>query len=437
MSRTFPALVTAAVMTLAATVGARQDNPHATATVKEVMLALTIPASDAIFSAAFETPKDAQAWTDVRQSALTLAESGDLLMTGGRAKDNSTWLDMSRALVTQAQAALKAIDAKDADALARRASDVTCKTCHDRYARRSGDATAVHGEVKGTPCTRRRRISGFVYRTRSSQAPHRSDIISTRSSSSKMRAGQRSSCTRSSRSRSRPRTTGASDTWTRSIRRSPRSWRTFPRHDDYALSPDAYAEHISRIKRSVKIPIIGSLNGTSPESWLKFARIIEQAGADALELNLYEVVADLVTPATTVEATFAGIVAEVKRILRIPVAVKVLPYFTAFGDMARRLDRAGADALVLFNRFYQADIDITTMKATPRVVLSTNSELLLRLQWLAILHGRDPPGTCHHGRRLGARGWHQGNPGGRRRGADGVGGPSPRPDLSGHDARRA
>jgi dihydroorotate dehydrogenase (fumarate) len=168
----------------------------------------------------------------------------------------------------------------------------------------------------------------------------------------------------------------------------------FPASDEYALSPDAYAEHISRIKRSVKIPIIGSLNGTSPESWLKFASIIEQAGADALELNLYEVVADLVTPAAAVEATFAGIVAEVKRILRIPVAVKVLPYFTTFGSMARRLDKAGADALVLFNRFYQADVDITTMKATPRVTLSTNSELLLRLQWLAILHGRIRPGLA-------------------------------------------
>jgi len=162
----------------------------------------------------------------------------------------------------------------------------------------------------------------------------------------------------------------------------------FPASDDYALSPDAYAEHISRIKRSVKIPIIASLNGTSPESWLKFARIIDQAGADALELNLYEVIADLVTSAAAVEAAFARIVADVKRIVSIPVAVKVLPYFTAFGAMARQLEKAGADALVLFNRFYQADIDTTTMKVTPRVALSTNSELLLRLRWLAILHGR-------------------------------------------------
>jgi dihydroorotate dehydrogenase (fumarate) len=168
----------------------------------------------------------------------------------------------------------------------------------------------------------------------------------------------------------------------------------FPDRDDYAFDPDAYAEHISRIKRAVRIPIIASMNGTSPESWLKFARIIEQAGADALELNLYEVIADLVTPAAAVEATFAGIVAEVKRIVSIPVAVKVQPYFTAFGAMARRLDKAGADALVLFNRFYQADIDIATMKMTPQVALSASNELLLRLQWLAILHGRIRPGLA-------------------------------------------
>jgi len=168
----------------------------------------------------------------------------------------------------------------------------------------------------------------------------------------------------------------------------------FPGRDDYVLGPDDYAEHLARVKQAVKIPVIGSLNGTSPESWLKFARVIEQAGADALELNLYEVVANLATPAAAIEAKLAGIVAEVKRIVRIPVAVKVLPYFTSFGDMARQLDSAGADALVLFNRFYQADIDIKTMKVTPQVALSTSSELLLRLRWLAILYGRVRPGLA-------------------------------------------
>jgi len=171
----------------------------------------------------------------------------------------------------------------------------------------------------------------------------------------------------------------------------------FPLAGDYPLGPDAYAEHLSRLKQAVAIPIIGSLNGTSPESWLTFARVIEQAGADALELNLYETVTDLHVTAAAVENEFAGIVREVKRLLTIPVAVKVSPYFTAFGNMARQLDVAGADGLVLFNRFYQADIDVNTGKATAHVELSTSGELLLRLRWLAILYGRVRPSLAATG----------------------------------------
>jgi dihydroorotate dehydrogenase (fumarate) len=162
----------------------------------------------------------------------------------------------------------------------------------------------------------------------------------------------------------------------------------FPEGEEYPLGPDAYAEHVRRVKQAVHVPVIGSLNGISPESWLRFARIVEHAGADALELNLYEVITDVGTPAVAVESQFAGIVREVKRIVNIPVAVKVLPYFTSFGNMARQFDAAGADGLVLFNRFYQADIDIKSLRATAHVELSTSSELLLRLHWLAILHGR-------------------------------------------------
>ena len=128
-------LIVGAMMMCAATIAAQQDTQRETMTVKQVMETMTIPASDAIFSAAAETQKDAKVWQEARRSAVVLAESGDLLMTGGRAKDSTTWLDMSRALVTQAQAALKAIDAKDGDALAE-ASDslyTTCKACHDRY----------------------------------------------------------------------------------------------------------------------------------------------------------------------------------------------------------------------------------------------------------------------------------------------------------------
>jgi dihydroorotate dehydrogenase (fumarate) len=171
----------------------------------------------------------------------------------------------------------------------------------------------------------------------------------------------------------------------------------FPHADDYPLGPDAYAEHISRLKQAVAIPIIGSLNGTSPESWLKFGRIIEQAGADALELNLYEVVTNLAMPAAAIEARLAGIVAELKRIITIPIAVKVSPFFTAFGNMARQIDAAGADGLVLFNRFYQPDIDIKTIAPVVNVALSDSSELRLRLRWLAVLHGRVRPALAVSG----------------------------------------
>jgi dihydroorotate dehydrogenase (fumarate) len=165
----------------------------------------------------------------------------------------------------------------------------------------------------------------------------------------------------------------------------------FPEAADYALAPDKYAEHISRAKRTVGIPIVASLNGTSGESWLTFARIIEQAGADALELNLYEVVTDLRVPGGAVERQLAGAVRELKQLLKIPIAVKLSPFFAAFGNVARQLDGEGADGLVLFNRFYQPDIDIETMKPFPQVTLSTSAELLLRLRWVAILHGRVRP----------------------------------------------
>jgi dihydroorotate dehydrogenase (fumarate) len=165
----------------------------------------------------------------------------------------------------------------------------------------------------------------------------------------------------------------------------------FPTASQYPLSPDGYAEHLRRVTDALHIPVIGSLNGTSPESWLKFARVIEAAGADALELNLYEVMADHDEPAASVESRLAGIVREVKRMLTIPVAVKVTPFFTSFAHMAHQFDAAGADGLVLFNRFYDTDIDIATMKASAHVELSMNTELSLRLHWTAILFGRVRP----------------------------------------------
>jgi dihydroorotate dehydrogenase (fumarate) len=165
----------------------------------------------------------------------------------------------------------------------------------------------------------------------------------------------------------------------------------FPTPAEYPMAPDDYAAHVSRVKAAVKIPVIASMNGTSSESWLRFAAVLENAGADALELNLYEVVTDLTTPAVAVEYQLAGIVSDVKRIVKIPVSVKLSPYFTAFGNMARQLDEAGADGLVIFNRFYQPDIDVTAGTVVSRADLSTNAELLLRLRWIAILHGRVRP----------------------------------------------
>jgi dihydroorotate dehydrogenase (fumarate) len=164
--------------------------------------------------------------------------------------------------------------------------------------------------------------------------------------------------------------------------------REFPPAESYPLGPDAYAEHIVAAKRTVAIPVIASLNGTSRAAWLRFARVVQQAGADAVELNPYEVVTDLNVSAMAMEQYLKDLVSELKRIVTIPVAVKLSPFFTAFGNLARQLDEAGADALVIFNRFYQADIDITTMEAHAQLELSSSAELLLRLRWLAILHGR-------------------------------------------------
>jgi dihydroorotate dehydrogenase (fumarate) len=162
----------------------------------------------------------------------------------------------------------------------------------------------------------------------------------------------------------------------------------FPAPDGYAVTPDQYLEQIRRIKAAVSIPVVASLNGTTGESWLTFARQIEKAGADALELNMYEVVTDLRQSAAAIEHGLAQVVRELKVAIRMPIAVKLAPYFTAFGNVAHALDRAGADSLVLFNRFYEPDIDIETLTVTPQIELSTGSELLLRLQWAAILHGR-------------------------------------------------
>jgi len=156
----------------------------------------------------------------------------------------------------------------------------------------------------------------------------------------------------------------------------------------YALSPDEYLEHLRRVKAAVHVPVIASLNGMTAETWLTFAMNIEQAGADALELNMYSVVTEPGQSGLLIETEIRNVVAELKRHLRIPIAVKLSPFFTAFGDVARQLDLAHADGLILFNRFYQPDIDVNTMSAVPHLELSTSAELLIRLRWVAILHAK-------------------------------------------------
>ena len=165
----------------------------------------------------------------------------------------------------------------------------------------------------------------------------------------------------------------------------------YPAASAYPLTPDAYAEHISRIKQAVRIPVIASLNGRTTEAWVRFATILEQAGADALELNIYDIETDLRTPGAALEQRLWSVVEQLTRILRIPIAVKLSPYFTSLANVAHHLEDAGASGLVMFNRVYQPDIDVETAATIPRVELSSSAELLLRLRWLAILHGRVRP----------------------------------------------
>ena len=161
----------------------------------------------------------------------------------------------------------------------------------------------------------------------------------------------------------------------------------FPSSSEFALGPSRYLQQLHRVKKRVAIPVIGSLNGTTPEGWLEYARMIQQAGADALEINYYRVVTDLLEDGASVERALYDIVAVVKESVTIPVAVKLSPFYSSIPHVAFKLDSLGVGGLVLFNRFYQADIDPETQEAVPRLQLSTSSDLLLRLRWLSILRG--------------------------------------------------
>jgi dihydroorotate dehydrogenase (fumarate) len=164
----------------------------------------------------------------------------------------------------------------------------------------------------------------------------------------------------------------------------------FPDLSHYNLGSDAYLQLISAAKASMRVPIIGSLNGVSHGGWTSHARKIQEAGADALELNIYYVAADVDVTGTAVEQMYLDVIRAVKESVTIPVAVKMNPYFGSMANMARQMATAGADALVLFNRFYQPDFDLERLEVVPHLVLSTSHELRLPLRWVAMLHGRVP-----------------------------------------------
>ena len=157
---------------------------------------------------------------------------------------------------------------------------------------------------------------------------------------------------------------------------------------DFRVGPELYLDHITQAKDDVSIPIIGSLNAATPGGWISYARQIEQAGANALELNIYDVPTDMDRSGSEVEQIYVDILKAVKSEVTIPVAVKLSPFFSNLANMARRLDDAGADALVLFNRFCQPDIDLGKLDVALTPMLSVPKEMLLPLRWVGILHGR-------------------------------------------------
>jgi dihydroorotate dehydrogenase (fumarate) len=162
----------------------------------------------------------------------------------------------------------------------------------------------------------------------------------------------------------------------------------FPARQEYRLGPDEYLEHIRKAKAAVKIPIIASLNGASLGGWTEFARKMEQAGADALELNVYSIPTDMALTSQQVEQTYLDILKAIKTAVRIPVAIKLSPFFSNMANMAKRLDEAGANALVLFNRFYQPDVDLEELEIKPNLILSTPQALRLPLTWIGVLYSR-------------------------------------------------
>ncbi len=164
----------------------------------------------------------------------------------------------------------------------------------------------------------------------------------------------------------------------------------FPEAGDYHVGPEAYLEKIRLAKEAVAIPIIGSLNGISPGGWTRYAGKMQEAGADALELNIYYIPTDPALDGAQIEERYLNVVRSVREAISIPLSIKVGPYFSSIANMAARLADAGAQGLVLFNRFYQPDFDLYELEVAPRLVLSNPSELRLPLRWIAMLYGRVP-----------------------------------------------
>jgi dihydroorotate dehydrogenase (fumarate) len=162
----------------------------------------------------------------------------------------------------------------------------------------------------------------------------------------------------------------------------------FPQASEYRLGPEGYLEHIRKARQAVGIPIIASLNGATTGGWAEYAKQIEEAGADGLECNIYSIPTDPDVTSAEIEQTYIDIVKSVKKAISIPVAVKISPYFSNLANVAKRLDQASANALVLFNRFYQPDIDLEELEVRPNVLLSTPQALRLPLTWIGILYGR-------------------------------------------------
>ena len=161
----------------------------------------------------------------------------------------------------------------------------------------------------------------------------------------------------------------------------------FPDAGEYRLGPDEYLRHIAAAKKATNIPIIASLNFSSPGGWTEFAKLIQVAGADALELNIYYIPTNPDMSGTEVEMNYLDILRAVKANVSIPIAVKLSPYFSNFANMAKRFDQAGAKGLVLFNRFYQPDIELESLEVKPNLLLSTPMAMRLPLRWIALLHG--------------------------------------------------